>query len=257
MKVTVVQTDIAYGKHSENQKHAEDLLNKSEASDLYVLPEMWNTGFITSSCSFAEKEEESLSDGSLAWMRNAARKRNAAVCGSMAIRTSSGQCVNRLYFACPDGTLTHYDKRHLFSPGGENLLYTSGDERVIVSYKGIRFLLLVCYDLRFPVWSRFNDDYDAIICVANWPAKRQEVWTTLLRARAMENQCHVIGANRTGDDDACHYEGGSIIVDPYGNIIANGGKDEGLVTAGLDFGRQERFRTTFAAQNDRDHFYMR
>lgn len=257
MKVTVVQTDIAYGKHSENQKHAEKMLDEAEASDLYVLPEMWNTGFITSSCSFAENEEESLDSGSLAWMRNAARKRNAAVCGSMAIRTESGQCFNRLYFACPDGSLTHYDKRHLFTPGGENRQYTGGRERVVVDYMGVRFLLLVCYDLRFPVWSRFNDDYDAIIYVANWPATRQEVWTTLLRARAMENQCHVIGANRTGDDDACHYDGGSIVVSPYGKIIADCGTGERTVTAELDFERQRKFRAAFAAQDDRDFFYMR
>lgn len=254
MKVTILQTDIVWGKPSENQTHAEKMIQQAKGSDMYILPEMWNTGFNTCSKDFAEQEEESIAQGSVAWMRHTAMTNEAAVCGSIAIKTASEQCFNRTYFAFPDGTLEHYDKRHLFSPGGEDKFFSKGNERKIVEYKGYRFMLLVCYDLRFPIWSRCNNDYDVIIYVANWPSPRQDVWTTLLKARAIENQCYVIGVNRTGNDVCCQYEGGSIIFDAYGKIVADCKNESCVTTAELDLKKQNTFRNKFAVLNDRDSF---
>ena len=164
---------------------------------------MWSTGFATSPEGIAEEEDFCSSNGSLAWMKSMARKHDAAICGSLSVKTDGGKFVNRSYFVYPDGRVEHYDKKHLFFAGGEHKSYTAGTRRVVAEYKGVRFLLLICYDLRFPVWSRNDLDYDAIICVANWPTPREEVWSTLLKARAIENQCFVLGANRVGTDDQC------------------------------------------------------
>ena len=125
-------------------------------------------------------------------MKKMAEKTDAAICGSLAVRLNDGTYANRMYFIYPNGKTNSYSKRHLFSPGGEDRSYKAGKERCIVKFRGVRFLLQICYDLRFPVWSRNQGDYDAIIYVANWPAPRHDVWTTLLRARALENQCYVI-----------------------------------------------------------------
>lgn len=223
-------------------------------SDLLILPEMWSTGFITGDNSLAEDEGESMTDGSLAWMRKTAAELDAAVSGSLAIRTAGGRCVNRMYFAMPDGTLEHYDKRHLFSYGGEDRSFCPGTERKTVEFRGVRFLLQVCYDLRFPVWSRCRGDYDAIVYVANWPASRHPAWETLLRARAIENQCYVAGVNRAGSDSMCRYGGGSIVVDPYGNIIAGCGDGQAAASAEIDPLRTKLFREKFPALGDADKF---
>lgn len=162
---------------------------------------------------------------------------------------------NRHYFVYPDRTYQYYDKRHLFSYGGENKNYTAGDRRVVVEWKGYRILLLTCYDLRFPVWSRNNNDYDAIIIAANWPDSRQRVWETLLTARAMENQCYVIAANRTGKDPQCNYIGGSFIIDAKGkNIAANTTDGEEIITAVISRESLDNFRNKFQVLNDKDNF---
>lgn len=252
MRVTLLQTDIKWGEPSANQIIAEEFLNKNLGSDVYVLPEMWPTGFATNPEGMAEDEAESLSTGSVAWMLRMAKDHNAAICGSIAIRTEAGKYANRMYFVMPDGQVTFYDKRHLFSPGGEDKRYCAGNERKIVSFRGFRFLLQVCYDLRFPVWSRCNNDYDAIIYVANWPHSRHSVWETLLIARAIENQCYVVGVNRTGADIALKYSGGSMVVNPYGKVAAQCQDGEEALTAELDKERLDRFRESFPALSDRD-----
>lgn len=254
MKIALLQTDIRWGQPSINQQNVEQMMESCPQADLYVLPEMWSTGFIANDHELAENEENSLQNGSVAWMTRNAVKRNAAVCGSLAIKTGQGTFVNRMYFAKPDGSVELYDKRHLFSPGGENKIFKPGKKRIIVKFRGIRILLQVCYDLRFPVWSRCKDDYDVALYVANWPASRHNVWETLLKARAIENQCYVIGVNRTGKDIACRYTGGSIAVDPYGNIVCCCGEEPNVAIAQVDEERITHFRNAFPIFNDSDTF---
>lgn len=202
VKVTIIQTDIKWDSIGDNIKSADTLLAGAPQSDVYVLPEMWATGFNV------KPDDSMFGDEPLEWMKHTAEKRQCAICGSLAVKTTGGTLHNRLYFVLPDGSYYFYDKHHLFTYGGENKHFTPGNKRVVAEYKGVKFLLLTCYDLRFPVWSRYRDDYDAIILIANWPASRQEVWNILIKARAIENQCYVIGANRTGQDPTCNYIGG-------------------------------------------------
>ena len=178
---------------------AEQMILSAPGADLYILPEMWSTGFITDVMPTGNSAAKAV-----AWMKDMAIRTDAAICGSLAVN-DAGQCFNRQYFVEPDGNIATYDKHHLFQYGGEDKYYKTGNHRTVVSFRGTRFLLVTCYDLRFPVWERYQGDYDAIICVANWPESRQEVWHILLRARAIENQCYVIGCNRVGDDPNCHY----------------------------------------------------
>lgn len=251
MKVTILQTDITWDKPFENQKHVEGLISTSERSDVYVLPEMWSTGFNTSPDYTQDGASAYSSSDTVAWMAKMAAHYNAAICGSLVVKTNEA-FANRFYFVTPGGNCYTYDKRHLFTPGGEGKCYEKGKERVIVHFRGMRFLLQICYDLRFPIWSRNNEDYDAAIYVANWPSSRHNVWTTLLKARAIENQCYVIGVNRVGNDKQCLYKGGSMIVSPYGSEIVSCGCDEETVQAELDMEKLEKFRTTFPVLKDRD-----
>ena len=175
----------------------------------------------------------------------------------MAAKDDDGKLRNRLYFVRPDGCYDHYDKRHLFSFAGETKDYVAGDRRVVVHWGGVNILLQVCYDLRFPVFSRNRDDYDAIIYVANWPEPRRDVWQTLLRARALENQCFVIGVNRVGSDSACEYMGDSVILNAYGRTIAEcaPGKVD-TAAALLDMDELCRFRQKFPVLGDSDDFLL-
>ena len=162
------------------------------------------------------------------WLRELAMQRNCAITGSIATRSGDSAC-NRMLFATPDA-LHHYDKRHLFAFAGENRRYTAGDERVIVEYQGWRINLQICYDLRFPAWCRNRDDYDLMLLVANWPAKRVHHWSVLLEARAIENQSWVIGVNRCGSDPRFTYPGGTLIANPFGEVVAeaaDGGAEAG------------------------------
>ena len=220
MKVTLLQTDIRWAQPQENIHEAARLLSAAAGSDLYVLPEMWSTGFATDAEGIAADEE---GNAALLWMQREARKRCCAIAGSLAVRLADGSCRNRHYFV--DGRadrVSWYDKHHLFTYGHEDRCYTAGKEHTIVNYAGFRLLLLTCYDLRFPCWSRYADqlEYDAVIFVANWPSSRQSAWQLLLRARAIENQCYVIGVNRVGDDQRCHYIGASAVIDVTGHTVA-------------------------------------
>ena len=223
-------------------------------SDLYVLPEMWSTGFATEPLDIAENEENSVS---LQWMRSTAKRMNCAFSGSLAIRRSdTKQYVNRHYFI--DGrslTEKYYDKHHLFRYGGEDRYYQAGEKQVIVEYEGFRLLLLTCYDLRFPVWSRYSDklSYDAIIAVANWPESRQNAWQILTRARAMENQAYLIGCNRVGDDEYSHYRGQSAIVSPIGKtLVSCRANTEETASFLLNLETVVRQRSKFKVLDDRD-----
>lgn len=220
MKVVILQTDISWAKPEENICHARQLMDDAPDGDLYVLPEMWSTGFATQPEGIAAEE---IDNKALVWMQQTAKERCCAISGSLAVKVADGTFRNRHYFVDGrTGETYHYDKRHLFTYGGENCFYTPGQEHAVVNYMGFRLLLLTCYDLRFPCWSRYADnlEYDAVILVANWPSSRQSAWQLLLRARAIENQCYMIGVNRVGDDQRCHYIGASAVIDVTGKTLA-------------------------------------
>ena len=246
MTIAIVQTDIRWADPAVNRQCIEELI-KGQSADLFVLPEMFSTGFATNPVGIAEEDNSSLS-----WMKAMASQHHAAFAGSIAVKEGE-RYYNRFYFVKPDGSVSTYDKRHLFTYGHEDQYFTAGSQRTIVEYQGVRILLEVCYDLRFPVWSRNRKDYDMIIYVANWPTSRMGVWNTLLRARAIENQCFVAGVNRVGTDPVCDYSGGSMVIDAYGKVIADCGTDNpGCATVTLDMERLYAFRKKFPVLDDAD-----
>lgn len=252
MKISLLQTDILWAQPEANLRHMETLLDKAGESDLYVFPEMFPTGFAAQPQDVAEPA----AGPAFRWMQAQAERRQAAMAGSVAVR-SEGRYFNRFYFVLPTGDFYAYDKRHLFTYGGEHLHFTPGRERVVASWRGVKFLLQTCYDLRFPVFSRQASParYDVLLYVASWPESRRAAWTTLLQARAIENQCYVVGVNRVGDDPVCHYGGASTAVNPYGRIIADCGQDtESVATAQLDLARLAAFRKKFPVLDDADIF---
>lgn len=249
MKITLIQTDIAWADPKTNVRACEKAITSVPGSELYVLPEMWSTGFATQPEGVAESDD----GDSLKWMKDIAARMDAAIAGSIAVKSSAdGSYRNRFYFVKPDGQVSWYDKHHLFTYGGEHLRYTAGDSRVVVEFRGVRFLLLVCYDLRFPVWARSHEDYDAILCVASWPTVRLEAWRALLKARAIENQCYVAGVNRTGDDPSCSYSGGTALIDPYGRVQECPDYENTTLTSEIDMALLEEFRGKFPVLKDRD-----
>lgn len=254
MEAVLIQQDIVWGNPAENCRRLSRLLDEAPQADLYVLPEMFSTGFATQSREIAENAPAP----SLDWMRETAKRKDAAIAGSIALHEGQGRCYNRQYFVKPDGSVLAYDKRHLFTYGGEDRFFTAGSERVIAEWRGWRFLLLTCYDLRFPVWCRCRDDYDAIICIANWPDKRQNAFDTLIRARAIENQSYMLGVNRVGTDAAdLHYAGGTALVHPYGHTLAACENDrEGWCAARLDADELREYRKKFPVLSDADPFTL-
>lgn len=255
MKVTLLQTDISWAHPAENIRRADQLLAGCPDSDLYVLPEMWSTGFATEPAGIACSEAD---NEALRWMQDSACRLQCAFSGSLAVILSDGSYRNRHYFV--DGRnhrLLFYDKHHLFTYGHEDRYYTAGHEHAVVEYEGFRFLLLTCYDLRFPCWARYSTEleYDAIICVANWPQLRQSAWQILTRARAIENQAYLIGVNRVGDDAYSHYAGASVVVDAYGESLGQCRLNTvQSLTVDLDFVELQRRRHKFRVLDDRDAF---
>ncbi len=253
LKVALLQKDIVWGDPVKNRKNFSNAMELCGKADLYILPEMFSTGFCSKSQFFAEPSGNS----SLEWMKECASRFNAAIAGSIAI-DEGGIHYNRFYFVKPDGATEFYDKRHLFTYGGEDNFFKGGKERRIVEYNGFRILLQVCYDLRFPVFSRNMKDYDLAVYVASWPASRAEVWSALLKARAIENQCYVIGVNRVGDDPESHYSGNSTAIDAYGHTVAACTPEkEETVCAELDLAELEEFRKKFPVLEDRDIFELK
>ena len=252
MKVTILQTALRPGRVGDMLRAADRLVASAPPSSLYVLPEMWVTGFTTSpTAATAAAGGEALE-----WMRETARRTSAAVAGSLAVADDevAEKWRNRLFFVRPDGTFDHYDKRHLFSYGGEDRRYTAGGRRKVVEWRGVRFLLQICYDLRFPVFSRNDSDYDVALYVASWPESRIDVWRTLLKARAIENQCYAVGVNRCGYDPVAHYCGATMAFDAYGNVVAScedNTESVGVMT--VDMERLTRFRERFPVLADADH----
>lgn len=249
MKLALVQQNIVWADPAANREHLEEML-RGLAADLVVLPEMFSTGFATIPEGIAEKGDPS---ESLEWMKKMAAAMDCAFAGSIATAGKDGKFYNRFHFVKPDGTVSSYDKHHLFTYGGEHKRFTAGNERVDVEWRGFRFRLAVCYDLRFPAWLRNTGDYDALLCVASWPESRRVPWDTLVRARAIENQCFVAAVDRVGDDPSCHYNGGTALIDPWGNtVIAAQNEKEEIVCAEIDMASLEEFRKKFPVLGDAD-----
>ncbi|MHB0775322.1 amidohydrolase [Halomonas sp. WWR20] len=262
LRTTLVQADLCWEDPDANCRALETLLAGlgSEQTDLIVLPEMFATGFTMNSREMAEPMENS---ARVAWMREQAVTRGCAMTGSIAVHDGD-LCFNRMLWATPEGEVRYYDKRHLFRMAGEHERYGMGHERVVVELKGVRLLLSVCYDLRFPVWLRQQAasgehfEYDALICVANWPAPRRHPWRTLLQARAIENLCYVVGVNRVGEDaKGLAYAGDSMLVDFKGEALIDEAPDRSFVKTGvLDREALAQFREKFPAWMDADRFTL-
>lgn len=249
MKITGLNLDIIWKNKTENFRQIEKQLENQEA-DIFLLPEMFSTGFCMEASEVSDMNQESLE-----FLKTISRNKNAAFCGSAPVE-QDGKFYNRMYFVQPDGETAYYDKRHLFSFSGEDKVYTPGKERIIVNYKDIRFLLQVCYDLRFPVFARNNDDYDAILYVANWPQKRVVAWEHLLKARAIENLSFVFGLNRIGTDgNDLFYQESSHCFFADGTEISR--KDGNIVSADFNIEELKDFRNHFQFLNDRDHFSIK
>lgn len=251
MKVTLMQTDIAWADPEANRKRLSVKFADLPETDLVVLPEMFSTGFMPDPSGKAEKDGRTLE-----WMRSKASEYGFSIAGSVSVE-EAGRLYNRFYFVEPGGKVSCYDKRHLFSVSGEDRLYIAGKDRVIIEYSGLRILPQVCYDLRFPESGRNflhpsgEADFDLAIYVASWPSRRIEAWDALLKARAIENQAYVVGVNRVGYDPECEYSGGSVVLDPMGRTVAScaSGRPDS-VTAEIDPLFLGIFRESFPALRD-------
>ncbi|WP_031570437.1 amidohydrolase [Rheinheimera texasensis] len=253
LDVAIIQTELVWQDAAANRELLQPLLWQASGADLIILPETFNSGFSMQSQHIAE----TMQGATVQWLQQQAHQLGAVICGSMAVATDAG-IYNRLLWVQPEGKIAYYDKRHLFRMAGEDLHYQPGQRRVIVEYKGFRLLLQVCYDLRFPVFSRNQNDYDAILYVANWPAARSRIWSTLLQARAIENQAYVLGCNRVGVDGNGHgYSGDSVILNYLGEPLAELPPGEaGVLRHRLDLPALQQFRRQFPAALDADAFSL-
>lgn len=250
MNITVVQPEPVWEDKAASFSKLEELMRPlHHQTDIVILPEMFSTGF---SMNTALSEE--FHGPTFDWMREQSVRGGFAVCGSYMV-TETGKTFNRFVFVT-DKNEYYYDKRHLFSIGDEDKYFDKGTSRTIFNYMGVRISPFICYDLRFPVWSRNRNDYDLAIYVASWPQPRITVWNTLLRARAMENQCYVAGSNRIGVDgnNVCH-NGMSQIINPRGELIISAGIDEEkVISADISISELNEFRQKFNVHRDADDF---
>ncbi len=251
MKTALIQTSLIWENAAANRKHLQEKINSiTEDVDLVVLPEMFTTGFSMHPENIAEK----MDGETVQWMKSLASGGNFAICGSVIIQENKNY-YNRFLFVFPSGEVMHYDKRHLFSLAGEDKVYTRGQERVIVDYRAFKICLLVCYDLRFPVFSRNTENFDAVLYVANWPKPRIMAWDALLKARAIENMCYVVGVNRVGEDANGHeYTGHSQVFDFLGNPLVEVAEKETVLLAELQKGPMLEMRSKLSFLKDRDAF---
>ncbi len=217
LKITLVQTSLSWEDPQANLSHLDELISgiRKNSTHLIMLPEMFTTGFTMN----AAKVAHTMKGKEVSWMLNLAKQKNAVVCGSLVI-TAQGKYYNRLLWVQPDGKLQQYDKRHLFRMADEHKTFTPGKKKLMVTLQGWNICPLVCYDLRFPVWSRSKGDVDLMLFVANWPERRSYPWKQLLIARAIENQCFMFGVNRIGiDGNGLRYQKSSIAITPDGDLI--------------------------------------
>lgn len=252
IRLTLAQVDLSWENPVDNLNHlAEKIDTLSEDTDIIILPETFTTGFSMNPRLLSETME----GRSVNWMKQQSAKIGSAICGSLIIKEND-HFFNRFVFAKPNGEIIHYDKRHLFSMGGEKKAFTPGTDRIVFNYLGWRVGLYVCYDLRFPVWSRNCNDTDLMLFTANWPMSRSIVWNTLLKARAIENQVYVAGVNRIGSDgNGIKYIGESQVINPYGKeILEPLNQKEGLFTCSLSLRELNEFRQKFPVGDDADLF---
>lgn len=269
MRVTIIQTQLHWEDREKNLSHFDGLINSIDGStDLIVLPEMFTTGFSME----PKKVAEPANGSTLKWLQQKAKEKNAVLCGSMAVKDRENY-FNRLFWVEPSGEFKTYNKRHLFSMGNEHEHYKAGAKKLFTKIADWKFCPLICYDLRFPVWSRNkfsskskiqdskedgNWDYDVLIYVANWPEVRVNAWKQLLIARAIENQCYVIGVNRIGKDgNGIEHSGDSLIINPKGEILSKANTNtESIETIALDKKYLDDFRKTFPVGRDSDNFSL-
>jgi len=255
LKVVIIQTNLVWENPEENRRVLNDKINAIKTSvDLFVLPEMFTSGFTMNPASVAE----TMKGKTITWLKTIAKEKQVAITGSLVI-SENGNYYNRMVCVEPSGKITQYDKRHTFTLAGEHKVYTSGTEKVIFNYKGWKICPLVCYDLRFPVWARNVEDYDLLIYVANWPKVRINAWDALLKARAIENMTYCIGVNRVGlDGNDYEYSGYSAAYDVLGNrmdtILAN---KEALEIIVLEKEHIKKYREKLNFLNDKDNFSLK
>lgn len=253
LELALIQTTLAWHDPAANREHFHALLELARGADLVILPEMFSTGFSMDSASLAEPEEGSTTQ----WLREQAQRIGAVVCGSLIIQAADGSYRNRLLWARPDGSLAHYDKRHLFRMAGEHKHYSAGDEQVVLELKGWRVRPLICYDLRFPVWSRDPSATDLLLYTANWPGARRLHWNRLLPARAIENLCYVAAVNRVGEDGKGHgYTGDSQVLDFQGEPLLLAEAGDGVFRQRLAAAPLDAYRERFPAHLDADAFTL-
>lgn len=253
LKVTIVQADMAWHDAEHNRAlFAKLICSAPDDADLIVLPEMFSTGFSMDAPALAEE----MDGDTVRWLEETAASRETHICGSLII-VENGRFYNRFICTNGAGQRVQYDKRHLFRLADEHSHYTQGMTKTIFDIRGFRVCPMICYDLRFPVWSRNVDDYDLLLYVANWPSRRHNAWQTLLRARAIENLSYVAGVNRVGvDGNDLPYAGGSAVIDYLGRDLADLGDEPGIATVTLDLEALREFRQRFAFHVDADKFSL-
>jgi predicted amidohydrolase len=253
MKISIVQTSIIWENPKENRKNLEDKLSTLQlGTQLVVFPEMFSTGFTMNVSNVAE----TMQGETMQWLQKIAEKMNCAVTGSLVI-TENNLFFNRMVFVYPSGKIDYYDKKHLFSLAGEDAIYTPGDKPTIVEYLNFKINLQVCYDLRFPVFSRNTQDYDLLIYVASWPKVRINAWNILLKARSVENICYTIGVNRIGQDaQQQEYNGQSQVIDFLGNYIIEPSEKEEIVYTIIDKEALNEIKKTRNFLKDKDDFIL-
>ncbi len=254
LRIALVQTDLYWENVTANLSSLEEKLALIDGSvDIIVLPEMFNTGF-TMNTSLAEPVNLTTTK----WMQQIAAQTGAMLVGSFAVKEGRN-FFNRIFCVRPDGSFASYDKRHLFRMSEEHENYTAGAERIIVEWKGWKICPLICYDLRFPVWSRNSeqDTYDLLIYVANWPARRAHAWNILLQARAIENQAYLVGVNRVGiDGNTTAHRGDSVVLDFLGEPLLQLGNTEAIKTCSIFKKQLDNYRAAFPAHLDADQFLL-
>lgn len=256
LRISILQTDISWENKQENLRRLREKLESLRGqAEIVILPETFSTGFSMNASFLAEP----VTGDTLSTLRRWAAEYQTALAGSYIACNDGdeGKYYNRAFFLTPEGEAYFYDKRHLFRMGKETEHFTAGSRRPVISYRGWNILLLICYDLRFPVWSRNTDNaYDLLIYVANWPVPRRKAWDILLQARAVENLCYVCGVNRVGmDNNRMPHNGGSAVYSPKGEILASvPDNEEGTATSMLDLDSLQEFRKKFPVWKDADKF---
>ena len=254
MKIALIQTQLFWENPSENRKQFERKINSiSEKVDLIVLPEMFTSGFTMN----PQKVAETMSGKTIELLKSLAKAKNCAITGSIVI-AENDNFYNRMIFIFPDRKIEFYDKKHLFTLAGENKVYTAGNQKKVIEFRDFKICLQICYDLRFPVFARNTENYDLLIYVANWPKPRINAWDILLKARAIENICFVIGVNRIGvDENNNEYIGHSQAIDHLGHELIKPNAEEGLFITTLDKNAMVEIRQKLGFLNDRDVFNLK